>query len=140
MEYIDLDPRGEYYRKCPYCSEEFTARHMNRIFCYDKDGMKDWCKNRYKRLVRKGETADVINYDPDILINAVKLRKLLGSEKKKILQDKDLIKLNYNFDAYDSESPIHRANFYSVIVENYAIEIASVDKKGTFYKIWNLDF
>ena len=140
MEFVNPDPIGEYIRTCPYCEDVFTAQHMNREFCPEKNGLKDYCKNRYKRLVRKGETADVINYDPDILINAVKLRKLLGSEKKKILEDKDLIKLNYNFDAYDSESPIHRANFYSVIVENYAIEIASVDRKGTFYKIWNLDF
>ena len=129
MVYLDIDPRGEYYRKCPYCNNEFTARHMNRLFCYEKNGMKDWCKNRYKRLVRKGEVSLDLNYDPDIIFNAVKLKKLLGLEKMKIVEDKVLLKMKYNFDYYDSESPHHRNNFYSVIVENYAIEIVSVETK-----------
>jgi hypothetical protein len=140
-EVIDMDPRGEYYRRCPYCKEDFTAKHMNRVFCYEKDGKKDWCKNRYKRLVRNGNVDRLHeDYNPDIVLNACYLKRILNGVKEKIVEDTTLLKLNYNFDAYDFESPIHRDNFYSVIVENYALEIFSVDRSGTFYKIKNLDY
>lgn len=44
------DPRGEYSRQCPYCLEYITVDHLNRIFCPVKNGIKDFCKNRFKRL------------------------------------------------------------------------------------------
>jgi hypothetical protein len=44
------DPRGEYLRICPYCEEIFTADHMLRVYCPEKNGIEDYCKNRYKRL------------------------------------------------------------------------------------------
>ncbi len=47
------DPLGEYVKVCPYCGESFTAGHMNRQFCPEKNGFKDYCKNRYKRLVKE---------------------------------------------------------------------------------------
>ena len=46
------DPRGEYKRTCPYCEKEFTANHMNREFCPEKNGKIDYCKNRYKRIAK----------------------------------------------------------------------------------------
>lgn len=46
------DPLGEYVKVCPYCGETFTAGHMNRQYCYEKDGFKDYCKNRYKRIAK----------------------------------------------------------------------------------------
>jgi ribosomal protein S27AE len=46
------DPRAEYKRTCPYCEKEFTANHMNREFCPEKNGMIDYCKNRYKRIAK----------------------------------------------------------------------------------------
>ena len=46
------DPLGEYKRICPYCKVEFTANHMNRDYCPDKNGRKDYCKNRYKRVAK----------------------------------------------------------------------------------------
>lgn len=44
------DPRGEYSKQCPYCLEYITVNHLNRIFCTEKNGIKDFCKNRFKRL------------------------------------------------------------------------------------------
>ena len=47
------DPIGEYLKTCPYCGDQFTAGHMNRDFCPDKNGHKNYCKNRYKRIVKE---------------------------------------------------------------------------------------
>jgi|LauGreDrversion4_2_1035121.scaffolds.fasta_scaffold784156_2 hypothetical protein len=47
------DPLGEYVKVCPYCGETFTAGHMNRKFCFEKNGFKDYCKNRYKRKINE---------------------------------------------------------------------------------------
>ena len=47
------DPRGEYKRICPYCLEPFIATHMNRFYCPEKNGVKNFCKHRQKRLVNE---------------------------------------------------------------------------------------
>jgi hypothetical protein len=47
------DPRGEYKRICPYCLEPFTATHMNRFYCPEKNGIKNFCKHRQKRLIKE---------------------------------------------------------------------------------------
>lgn len=47
------DPRGEYKRICPYCLEPFTATHMNRFYCPEKNGIKNFCKHRQKRLLKE---------------------------------------------------------------------------------------
>ena len=52
MVFENPDPRGEYKRTCPYCDKEFTANHMNREFCPEKNGKIDYCKNRYKRIAK----------------------------------------------------------------------------------------
>jgi hypothetical protein len=52
MVFENPDPRGEYKRTCPYCDKEFTANHMNREFCPEKNGMINYCKNRYKRIAK----------------------------------------------------------------------------------------
>lgn len=52
MEFENPDPIGEYIRDCPYCLDTFIAQHMNRKFCPEKNGMIDYCKNRYKRQAR----------------------------------------------------------------------------------------
>jgi hypothetical protein len=44
------DYRGEYTRKCPYCLETFVATHLNRFYCSEKNGVKNFCKHRMKRL------------------------------------------------------------------------------------------
>jgi ribosomal protein S27AE len=134
------DPLGEYVKVCPYCGEIFTAGHMNRQYCYEKNGFKDYCKNRYKRFSKQRDIEAINNYDPNVLINAVILKRLLGLNKTKIIDQVSLFKVNYDFDAYDFETPIFRDDFYSVIVENFVLEIASVDRIGNFYKIKNLDY
>jgi hypothetical protein len=52
------DPRGEYVRICPYCEEEFIANHMLREYCPEKNGKKDYCKNRYKRILMNQNLED----------------------------------------------------------------------------------
>ncbi len=69
MQFENPDPRGEYIRTCPYCGDKFTAQHMNREFCPEKNGMIDYCKNRYKRHARleKVEQYSIeIEEQPDI--------------------------------------------------------------------------
>ena len=71
MEFENPDPIGEYIRTCPYCEDVFTAQHMNREFCPEKNGLIDYCKNRYKRHARleKQEQSDIeIEEPPDIPI------------------------------------------------------------------------
>ena len=46
----NIDPRGEYTRVCPYCRESFVAYHLSRFYCPDKNGRKNFCKNRQKRI------------------------------------------------------------------------------------------
>jgi hypothetical protein len=50
MESKFNDPRGEYRRQCPYCLEYITVDHMNRIYCPERNGIENFCKNRFKRL------------------------------------------------------------------------------------------
>lgn len=61
MESEYEDPRGEYLRICPYCDDEFVADHMNREFCPEKNGIKNWCKNRFKRISKE------LNIDNDVV-------------------------------------------------------------------------
>lgn len=48
-----IDPRGEYKRVCPYCYDTFIATHMNRFYCPEKNGIKNFCKHRQKRLLKE---------------------------------------------------------------------------------------
>jgi hypothetical protein len=70
-EFKRMDAIGEYIRECPYCHDEFTAQQMNREFCPKKNGLIDYCKNRYKRFTRleKQEQSNLeIEEPPDIPI------------------------------------------------------------------------
>ena len=42
---------NEYKRTCPYCKDLFIADHMNRLYCPEKMGIINYCKNRYKRAL-----------------------------------------------------------------------------------------
>jgi hypothetical protein len=138
---FEIDPRGEYYRVCPYCKDEFIAKHLSRKYCKEKNGKNDWCKNRYKRIVKNNTTNNPTeDYEPDIVINVAKLERLLNGARTKLVKDKELFKIKYNFNAYTTESPVYRDNFYSVIVDSYSVEIVSVNRKGACYKITNLDY
>jgi hypothetical protein len=140
MREIDMDPRGEYMRECPYCKLQFTASHMNRDYCPSKNGKKDWCKNRYKRLVRNGETDDaIILNETAIRMNAKTIFHILNGDKEKIVEAKVLTNINYNFDAYTIKTPRHKINFYSVMVDYYSIEVYYQSEKRTYYRIRNLD-
>ena len=47
------DPRGEYTRVCPYFGDSFIADHLTRKYCPEKNGKKNLCKNRQKRMMDK---------------------------------------------------------------------------------------
>ena len=68
------DPRGEYKRTCPYCEKEFTANHMNREFCPEKNGMIDYCKNRYKRIAKYEKLEQSTNKEDEL--NLIDVRDL----------------------------------------------------------------
>ncbi len=140
MSEIDMDPRGEYYRECPYCKLQFTANHINREYCPSKNGKKDWCKNRYKRLVLNGETEnDIFSNKAKIRINLKNIRNILNGNRTTIVARHVLDKVNYHFDAFTTVTPRNKLNFYSVIIENYSIELDSIENKRTYYLIRNLN-
>ena len=141
MRVLDMDPRGEYMRECPYCKLQFTANHMNRDYCPSKNGKKDWCKNRYKRLVRKGETDyDVMQNQTNIRLNVNKIRKILNGDNEKIVPYQTLHNVDFNFDAYTYETPRHKYDHYAVMVEDYSVELYLQNEKGSYYKIRHLVF
>ena len=140
MSEIDIDPRGEYYRECPYCKLQFTANHINREYCPSKNGKKDWCKNRYKRLVLNGETEnDIFSNKTKIRINLKNIRNILNGDRTTIVARQVLDKVNYHFDAFTVVTPRNKLNFYSVIIENYSIEVDSILNNRTYYLIRNLN-
>ncbi len=69
-----------------------------------------------------------------------KTKKVNRVWKNEISRGQSTHKIELFFYSYDFKSPIYRDNFYSVIVENFVLEVASVDRNGTFYKIKNLDY
>jgi ribosomal protein S27AE len=139
MREIDMDPRGEYKRECPYCKLQFTANHMNRDYCPSKNGKKDWCKNRYKRIVRKGETDyDFKQNQTNIRLNVKKIIRILNGDNEKIVSYKTLNDVDFNFDAYTASTPRHKINHYAVMVDDYSVELYTRNEKGTYYKIRHL--
>lgn len=121
------DPRCEYLRICPYCLEPFTATHMNRFYCPEKNGIKNFCKYRQKRLVKElkdngfeieqpkrpplkllFETSDkdFRNIDDSIketLLNRKMkiLEKVLGESDSKNIKWTNLENLGFTLDTYD---------------------------------------
>lgn len=121
------DPRGEYKRICPYCLEPFTATHMNRYYCPEKNGIKNFCKHRQKRLIKEFKESgielerpkrppakllfepsekDFRNIDEGIketlLSRNVKLlNELLDGEKKKIVNYEQLKNIGFLFESFE---------------------------------------
>lgn len=85
------DPRGEYSKQCPYCLEYITVDHLNRDYCPEKNGIKNFCKNRYRRLKDSLKESGVVIEKPE--------SKPL---KISITRDKTKSKKTINEDIYDS--------------------------------------
>ncbi len=81
-EFENPDPRDEYIRICPYCVEEFIAGHMNRLFCPEKNGIINFCKNRWKRIARLGKQ----------VVPIVEVEKSFGTVQKKELLVQEVVK------------------------------------------------
>jgi hypothetical protein len=117
------DPRGEYNRICPYCLEPFTATHMNRFYCPEKNGIKNFCKHRQKRLIKELKEDGIeidrpkrpplkLLYEPSekdfrnidegiketLLSRNIKLlNELLDGEKRKIVNLEQLENIGFEF-------------------------------------------
>ena len=52
MENEIVDPDNEYIKICAYeyCKKVFEADHMLQCYCPEKNGVRNFCKNRQKRL------------------------------------------------------------------------------------------
>ena len=124
------DPREEYSRQCPYCLEFITVSHLNRDYCPKKNGIVDFCKNRYKRLKEKLQSTGVVIQKPDrspikIDIGDPKLKRsesidetirmsllnrnqtilqslMEGNDKIEIPKD-SIAQLGYSFEVYDAK-------------------------------------
>ena len=127
------DPIGEYQRICPYCSEIFTANHMNRKYCPSKDGIVEYCKRRSKRLHRNKEAERLFNRLLEC--NNKILYLCLGESHVFYVKESKLLQLGYRFDIFLAKSPVSRDDFYSVFIINFCVERVRQDRSGALYKI-----
>ena len=44
-------------RVCKYCGQEFQTNHRSRLFCLEKDGIKNFCKDEHNRKLKKDRLA-----------------------------------------------------------------------------------
>jgi hypothetical protein len=148
MEPEIVDPRGEYHRICPFCFGEFIADHMNREFCPEKNGTKNWCKNRFKRLsanqkievsIQEEELTVVENNQNatrNLVVHEVELSQnkvdylisnisIIGSVLKNSqnlkLHIDYLVDLGFVYDAYELKHQIPNTNLFAAIYGPYAI-------------------
>ena len=124
----NIDPRGEYTRVCPYCRESFVADHLSRFYCPDKNGRKNFCKNRQKRIndkLRKSGSVLVAHEnnpikvfieEPQIkernvdqlIINAQKskncsiLTEFLGGKEYTEVSKNELLEKGFDYKLFDS--------------------------------------
>jgi hypothetical protein len=124
MAWQFLDSREEYSRQCPYCLEYIIVDHMNRQYCPEKNGKKDFCKNRFKRLknnlLLRGVVVDKLESKPlkiDISRDP--------SEKKKTIDDS----------IYDSLIRRNKKILMSLLASNEILEISLDDLKREGYEI-----
>lgn len=101
------DPRGEYFKQCPYCLEYITVDHLNRDYCPEKNGIKDFCKNRYRRLKDSLKESGVVIEKP----------------KSKPL------KISITRDKTKSKKTINEAINYSIIERNKKILESLLDSE-----------
>lgn len=142
------DPIGEYVKECPYCGDTFTAGHMNRQFCPEKNGYKDYCKNRYKRRIKdelapdnvdlstaESENEPIKNPEAETVVETpIELNKLIiqnimsDTSQKNItsdILDHNCFDINY----FDSRTPIPGTNNYLVNIGDYTLEW--IGREGT---------
>lgn len=124
----NIDPRGEYTRLCPYCRESFVADHLSRFYCPDKNGRKNFCKNRQKRIndnlrksggvliAHENNPIKVFIEEPEIkernidhlILNAQKskntsiLTEFIGDKKSTEVSESELLKKGFNYKLFDS--------------------------------------
>lgn len=148
MESEREDPTGEYHRICPLCKDEFIANHINRKFCPEKNGTKNWCKNRSKRSSTNQRIevsfqqevltvadnnqdatrnldvpeADFLQNKADYLISNISIigSVLRNSQNLKLHIDY-LVDLGFVYDAYELKYQMPSTNLFAAIYGPYAI-------------------
>lgn len=120
------DPRNEYDRICPYCKDVFVADHLSREYCPSKEGIKNFCKNRFKRMKKtlldqgiqidkperqplkitindltKRRTVDDVIHDVMRERNIKILEEVLDHGQLEIISLTELIKKGFEIDCYD---------------------------------------
>ena len=130
------DPLGEYFRLCPYCKDAFIANHLSRKFCPEKNGVADYCKNRFKRK-KSSELKERLE-DRLIHSNASVLRKVCKGNYITYVHENELLSLKYRFDIYLCKTPVYRDDFYSVLIDDYCVERIRQDSEGATFKIRRL--
>jgi len=122
------DPRGEYTRVCPYCGDSFIADHLSRFYCPEKNGIKNQCKHRQKRImdklrkeggvfpVHKKNPIEVVFKDKDLPSNDIDkiskeaqinsnikvLKELLGDKSHVQLTEIELLANGFDKEFFDS--------------------------------------
>ena len=123
-----IDPRGEYTRVCPYCGDSFIADHLSRFYCPEKNGIKNQCKHRQKRImdklrkeggilpVHKKNPIEVVFKDKDLPSNDIDkiskeaqinsnikvLKELLGDKSYVELTDSELLEKGFDKQFFES--------------------------------------
>ena len=149
----EMDPRGEYQRVCPYCGESFTAHHMHQIYCPEKNGHPNYCKNRQKRINDrlKEEEIDAVLKDmtvvlipnnelEDVLVevafptknrqpnNISIIESFLGALESVEVEIDLMIEQGFEFDLYDQVQTIPDTSLNIAIYGEYAIVWSSHKK------------
>ena len=86
---IEMDPRGEYQRVCPYCGESFIAHHMLQIYCPEKNGHPNYCKNRQKRIHDNEQKVEMERALKDMTIVLVPTHALENNLKNEVFAIED---------------------------------------------------
>jgi hypothetical protein len=118
------DPRGEYSRQCPYCLENITVNHLNRWYCPEKNGKKDFCKNRFKRLKNNLISNGVEVNKPELKPLKIDISRD-PSERKKTIDDS----------IHDSLMRRNKKILRSLLGSNETLEISLDDLKREGYEI-----
>ncbi len=149
----EMDPRGEYQRVCPYCGESFTAHHMLQIYCPEKNGHLNYCKNRQKRIndrlkeeeieaalkdmtivllsndaLEDGLNDEIISIKEKQAKNTAIIGSFLGALESVEVEIDLMIEQGFDFDLYDQVQTIPDTNLNIAIYGQYAI-VWSSNKK-----------
>ena len=132
---------SNYESICPYCLCGFVANHAIRRYCAEKNGVLNYCKNRFDNQIKHLIDAERNNmyvrsntkeeyqrlYNIQVLSNLYK-------EGFTSLTDDELLKLKYDMFIYDWREVLVRDPFFKINIGPFQLEwkvdqIISITKK-----------